>query len=169
MSTIRKIVISEIRKRLFEESIPRIFKCLDNLTEEETWRKPNSNSNSVGNLILHLNGNVRQWIISGLCGQPDTRERSKEFSDHATLDKSGLKALLLKLQEDVEAIIPTIKHEDLQNKFLVQGFEETGLSIIIHVIEHFSYHTGQIVYYTKFLKDIDTGFYEGLNLDVTKG
>ena len=63
---ILKQVKKQIHQRLFEESVPRLKKCLDELTEEEVWKRPNEYSNSMGNLVLHLCGNVRQWIVSGV-------------------------------------------------------------------------------------------------------
>ena len=72
-------LIKEVRRRLIEESAPRIEKCLNRLTDDQIWWRPNSESNSIGNLVLHLSGNVRQWIIAGVGGQPDTRTRNEEF------------------------------------------------------------------------------------------
>src|SRR5437867_7915143 len=72
----------------FEKYLPRIVDCLELLSEEEIWWRPNEASNSAGNLVLHLCGNVRQWIISGLGGEPDTRERDKEFAERGPISRS---------------------------------------------------------------------------------
>ncbi len=98
-------LLTETRRRLFNESYPRLKKCLAQLSEEEIWHKPNANSNSVGNLVLHLCGNVRQWIISGLGGQADTRQRQKEFDERGPLPTAHLLELLEQLQRDVEAVL----------------------------------------------------------------
>ena len=162
---IKDLLIQELNRRIFEESIPRIIQCLNELTEKEIWFKPNQNSNSVGNLILHLNGNVRQYILSGLRGERDIRNRNLEFSESGPMSTSRLISLLSTLELDIKMGLQNIQADDLLREREVQCFRESGLSIIVHVIEHFSYHTGQIVYYTKYLKNIDTAFYGDLNLN----
>ena len=83
-------LLNEFRRRIFEEGLPRLKKCLAELTEEETWQRPNGHSNSMGNLVLHLNGNVRQWIVSGLGGRPDERKRQQEFDSQPARFSSSL-------------------------------------------------------------------------------
>ena len=158
-------LLEETRRRLFEESIPRLKKCLDQLDEQEIWHKPNSNSNSVGNLTLHLCGNARQWVLSGLAGAKDTRQRQKEFDEQGPLPKSHLLQMIRQLQQDIEVALQQVRPEALLQVHEVQTFEETGLSILIHVIEHFSYHVGQITYYVKIRKDIDLAYYDGVVLE----
>lgn len=148
------------------ENTPRIEKCLNHLTEEEIWQKPNSSSNSVGNLMLHLCGNIRQYIISSLGGEEDKRTREREFTETKSLNKSEL---LKKLTDTVHIACCTIRNlseEDLLEMRSVQGFNYSGIGNIIHVVEHYSYHTGQIAFWTKLLKDRDLGFYEGINLNL---
>jgi uncharacterized damage-inducible protein DinB len=157
-------LLEETRRQLFEESIPRLMRCLDMLGEEQLWWRPNARSNSVGNLILHLEGNARQWILSGLCGQPDTRQRQAEFDAPEEYDRAQLKKRLLRLQEELEQALRQVDPKELETVRDVQIYQESGLSILIHVIEHFSYHTGQVAYLTKMLTDEDTGFYAGLEL-----
>lgn len=148
------------------ENTPRIEKCLNHLTEEEIWQKPNSSSNSVGNLMLHLCGNIRQYIISSLGGEEDKRTRKREFTETKSLNKSEL---LKKLTDTVHIACRTIRNlseEDLLEMRSVQGFNYSGIGNIIHVVEHYSYHTGQIAFWTKLLKDRDLGFYDGINLNL---
>ena len=157
-----------IRESTFrmEESTPRILKCLNELTEEEVWQRPNASLNSIGNLILHLCGNIRQYAISSLRSMPDSRVRDEEFSAQGGYTKAEL---VEKLTATVNEAIATINAQDdtsLLRTRLVQGFELSGIGIIIHVTEHYSYHTGQIAFWTKFLKDKDLGFYAGLDLNV---
>lgn len=158
----------ETKRRILEESIPRCIQCIERLSDVEIWYRPNSNVVSVGNLVLHLCGNARQWILSGIFGQPDHRERQQEFDTQGPLDRSYLLNKLTKLSKDLDKAIDTLSHDQLTQVKDVQGFEESVIGILIHVIEHFSYHTGQIVYYTKSNKDVDMKFYEGLDLDITK-
>ena len=152
-------LVAETRRRLFEESIPRIKKCLDLLTEDEIWYKPNANSNSVGNIILHLCGNVRQWLGTGLGKLPKVRQRDEEFSTKGGFTKKEILEKLKKLQEMSENVLSKLTPEDLLAIHDVQVYQETGLSILVHVTEHFSYHVGQITYFVKAKKDLDTEYY----------
>ena len=153
-------LVAETRRRLFDECIPRVKKCLDLLTEEEIWYKPNENSNSVGNIILHLCGNVRQWLGAGLGKLPKVRRRDEEFSTKGGFNKKEILEKLEKLQEMSESVLDKVTYEDLLAVHEVQVYQETGLSILVHVTEHFSYHVGQITYFVKAKKDLDTGYYE---------
>jgi len=155
----------EVFLRLYDESLPRIIKCLEQLSETQLWWRPNESSNSIGNLVLHLCGNVTQWIGSGLGGWPDHRTRQSEFDAREGIDTKELMHLLQTTMEKIRPIILGVTADELLRKRPVQTFEETGLSILIHVTEHFSYHTGQIAYITKMLTDSPLGFYEGIILE----
>ncbi|MGK0365309.1 MAG: putative damage-inducible protein DinB [Saprospiraceae bacterium] len=152
-------LVAETRRRLFEESIPRIEKCMDLLTEDEIWYKPNANSNSVGNIVLHLCGNVRQWIGTGLGKLPTVRQRDEEFSTKGGLTKKEILEKLKQLQKMSEDVLSKVTPKDLLAVHNVQVYQETGLSILVHVTEHFSYHVGQITFFVKAKKDLDTGYY----------
>ncbi|MBT8219412.1 MAG: DUF1572 domain-containing protein [Bacteroidia bacterium] len=157
----------ECKRRLIEESIPRIIQCLNKLSDVEIWYRPNSNTVSVGNLVLHLCGNVRQWVFSGIFGAQDTRERHLEFETQGPLEKEFLLNKLTELSRDLNHALDNLTYEHLTQMKSVQGFDESVIGILLHVVEHFSYHTGQIVYYTKSRKDVDMAFYADLDLDVT--
>ena len=159
-----ELLTQELKRRLLEESIPRIYKCLDYLNEAEIWFSPNTSSNSIGNLILHLEGNVTQWLIATFLNYPDTRNRNLEFKPQQKLSKEILLEKLNRLSDKIILALQQINKEKLVQKYQVQGFEEYGISIIVHVIEHFSYHVGQITFQTKALKNIDTGYYSGMDL-----
>ncbi len=159
-----EVFIEEIKRRLFTECFPRLEQCLHTLTEKEIWYRPNANSNSVGNISLHLCGNIRQWVIAGLGGHKDIRERQKEFDEQGPIPLEKLLDLLSVLKKDVEAVLNEVTAEDLIKKREVQIYQESGLSILVHVVEHFSYHVGQVTYIVKMLKDVDTGYYAGQNL-----
>lgn len=162
-----KIIHKEFERRLMEEGLTRIKHCVSQLDAKELWKQENENTNSVGNLIMHLQGNVRQYIISGIDKQKDTRTRDAEFDPKNIKEKEEIvRALEQTLIESVH-VINKIEPENLTEERKVQGFEETVLSIIIHVIEHFSYHVGQITFITKQLKNIDTGYYADLDLNIT--
>ncbi|NUM53994.1 MAG: DUF1572 family protein [Candidatus Hydrogenedentes bacterium] len=157
-------LIAECNRRLFDESLPRIEKCLGLLMEDEIWYRPNAETVSVGNLVLHLCGNVRQWICTGLGRQEDHRERDKEFAEPGPMPTSELLGRLDATMRDAKAVIDSLDPSTLMEKRSVQIYQESGLSILIHVVEHFTYHTGQITYFTKSRKAVDTGYYAGKKL-----
>lgn len=156
----RDLLISETKRRLFEESVPRLKKCLNQLPEKEVWYRPNNHSNSMGNITLHLCGNVRQWILSGLGKQKDTRTRQQEFDEIGPISTSELTQKVDDLMGKVEHVLDSVTSEMLLEKHKVQVYEETGLSILVHVVEHFSYHVGQMTYFVKWRKDMDMGYYK---------
>lgn len=155
---------SNFNKYVIQESIERIYYCLEVLEEGEVWQSPNAQCNSAGHLILHLCGNARQYIISALGNMPDIRARPEEFTTMQHLSKEGLKQKLSQLAKEMWMVVDGLHSTRLMEQHRVQCFDMTTLDIIIHVIEHFTYHTGQIVYMTKALKDIDTGFYKDMPL-----
>lgn len=162
---ISQAIKQELIRRICEESIPRILKCLTLLTEQQlTWR-PNNHTNSVANLILHLNGNVRQWLLASLRNKPYKRQRDQEFLPKTTSTQKELQELLQVLNQDIQKASLQLNQNYLETNFSIQGFQEKGISIVIHVIEHFSYHTGQITYITKQLQDMDTAYYSGFDLN----
>ena len=161
----KNALTDQVRIRLFEEGIPRIKKCLAQLSEEEIWHRPNDNLVSIGNLVLHLSGNVRQWIVSGLGGRKDIRVRDVEFETTKSISNEKLLGDLEKVMAEVEEVLNEISPEDLLKSRKVQGiFEETGLSILVHVVEHFSYHVGQISRDTKRIRNMDLKYYGGMDL-----
>ncbi len=161
----KKAIVAETRRRIIEESLPRIKQCLDELSDEQIWQKANANTNSVGNLVMHLCGNVRQWIMHGLDGQHDVRERDIEFSEKGPIPKKVLHNQLNIMMHDLDKALGRIVDQDLlEMKTIQKHFHENGVSILFHVTEHFSYHTGQITYFTKMVKDIDTAYYGNLDL-----
>ena len=126
-----------------------IVRCLSLLTEKEIWWRPNAASNSAGNLVLHLCGNVRQWIISGLGGAPDLRVRDREFSERGPIPRRVLVARLRATVSEASRVLRRLSPESLTRKYTIQGFRVTGLVAVAHVYEHFSHHAGQIIYITK--------------------
>ncbi|HZE99317.1 MAG TPA: DinB family protein [Planctomycetota bacterium] len=165
MSELGPALILETRRRLHDESLPRIRTCLSQLSVEEIWSRPNAETVSVGNLVLHLAGNVRQYLIAALGGVPDIRERQAEFDATGPMPTAELLSRLEKTMEEASGVLDRLDPSTLLQTHRVQGFVESGLSILVHVVEHFSYHTGQIAYVVKSRKNVDLGFYRGKNLN----
>lgn len=165
--TIHTEIIKEVRRRLLEESVPRLKKCLAQLSEAEIWHRPNEETVSVGNLVIHLCGNVRQWLLSGLGKAPDHRKRDDEFTEKGPISTDKLITDLDAVMQKVETLLDNLAPEALVDKHRVQGFDETGIGILMHVVEHFSYHVGQVTYYVKSTKNVDMKYYEGQDLNQT--
>jgi uncharacterized damage-inducible protein DinB len=154
--------------RRLREGQERIRSCVQRLSDEQLWHRPNTNVVSVGNLVLHLCGNVGQWINSTLGNRPDERRRDDEFNETGPMDKRELRERLDATLAYAYDVIGGLGAADLERTWNVQGFTETGVAIVLHVVEHFSYHVGQITLHTKLLLDIDTGYYAGQDLSVTE-
>lgn len=139
---------------------------LEQLSEEELWQRPNDSLNSIGNLILHLCGNISQYIISSLGETEDMRNREVEFSATSGFSKVELLQKLTETVENAKRIINDTSIEQFIRKRQVQGFYFSGIGVVLHAVEHYSYHTGQIAFWTKYLKNKDLGFYDGQNLNI---
>ncbi len=148
-------------------NLERITRCLDQLSPEQLWQRPNGSSNSVGNQLLHLQGNLRQWVLTGLGGQPDVRERNAEFSATGGVSAEALLTALAEVIRQCKAVIENTTEAELVRERPVQAYTHDGVFIIMHVVEHLSYHTGQIIFWTKALQDIDLDLYGGTDLTQT--
>jgi uncharacterized damage-inducible protein DinB len=135
----------------------RIAVCLGKLNEDQVWARGHDNENAVGNLVLHLAGNVRQWIVSGLGGKADIRVRALEFSTRSGVTIPELTTRLSDTVEEAAAVISGLTAEQLTRAYTVQGLTVSGLEAVLHVVEHFGQHTGQIVFATKNLTGEDLG------------
>jgi uncharacterized damage-inducible protein DinB len=139
---------------------PKIRLSVEMLSDEDLWWRPNPASNSIGNLILHLAGNIRQWVVSGIGGAPDERRRDEEFQADVGYPGPELLAHLEKALGEVGDVLEGLDPEDLLEARTIQGIDTTVLDALYHVVEHFSTHTGQIVYLTKLRTGRDLGFWE---------
>jgi uncharacterized damage-inducible protein DinB len=151
--------ISCAREFLVEEYLPKIERCLERLSDEQIWWRSNEESNSIGNLVLHLCGNARQWIVSGVGGAPDARERDAEFAQRESIARSELVTLLRTTLADVDGTLKNLTPETLLERRPIQGSDVDVLEAVFHVTEHFSMHTGQIIMLTKMLTSSDLRFY----------
>lgn len=152
--------VQKARELLNEEYLPKIERCVEKLTDEQVWWRPNPESNSIGNLLLHLSGNARQWIICGLGGATDQRQRQTEFDERRTIPRGELLARLSTTVAEVDDVLANFDPARLLKSYPIQGTEATALEAIFHVTEHFSMHTGQIILLTKMLANIDLVFYD---------
>jgi len=152
----------EFRRRLIEEQLPRITRCAELLGEEHIWQRPTANGNSAGNLILHLAGNTTQWILAQFTELTDQRQRDGEFATSGGLRVAELTERLRDVYTRACAAVDAVTVAQMLAERTVQGYAETGLSIILHVLEHSSGHAGQIYAWTKQATGKDLSFYAHL-------
>jgi hypothetical protein len=151
------------RQKLLGQYWPRLRKGVEALSEEQVWWRPNPASNSVGNLILHLNGNVTQWLLNSFNRDEDKRNRPAEFAAEGGLTTSQLLDKLGATMERAAQVLDRLTTEELLAPYEIQGYHVHGLDAVYQVVEHFGLHYGQIAYIAKSLTATDLGFYRELN------
>jgi uncharacterized damage-inducible protein DinB len=164
------------RFRLLKDYFVKIAVSIGTLEDEQIWRRPNESSNSIGNLLMHMSGNVRQWIISGVGGAEDIRDRASEFAARGSATRGELIESVRATLNEADAVMAGIEDEcaaansdePLQRICMPQSYEVTALDAIFHVVEHFSYHTGQIVFAAKWLAEGQVSFYDDRRLNLEK-
>lgn len=138
-----------LAERQLEQSLQKIRACVEELREDELWWRPNEKCNAVGNLILHLCGNLSQWILAGVGGEIFDRRRAAEFEARETAGKAELLARLTDVVGRCRGIVAAATREQLIAPRRIQATETDGLGAVFHAVEHLSYHTGQIVFIAK--------------------
>jgi hypothetical protein len=149
------------REKLLGQYWPRLRGCVEPLTLEQVWWRPNVASNSAGNLVLHLNGNVRQWLVDSFNGSADKRDRPAEFSTDGGLSAAELLERLGATMREAETVLARLTEADLLAPYEIQGYHVSGLEAVYQVVEHFGLHYGQIAYIAKSGRDL--GFYRELS------
>jgi uncharacterized damage-inducible protein DinB len=152
--------IARSRHFLSVEYPTKIARCLETLPADALWRRSDNDSNSIGNLLLHLAGNVRQWIVSGVGGEDDHRFRSAEFTAREGESAEHLWRSLRGTLDEADAVIAAQSASSLQQRRTIQGRELSVLDAVYHVVEHFALHTGQIILLTKAYAPGRIQFYE---------
>ena len=160
MNEIGQSFIACARAYFTDDYLPKIERSLELLTDEQIWWRANPQSNSIGNLLLHLSGNVRQWIVCSLGGAPDERDRDSEFAERHLIPRDELLARLKQTLSEADAALAKFDADKLLERHLIQGCDVTALAAIFHVVEHFSMHTGQIIMIAKMFAEVDLGFYD---------
>jgi uncharacterized damage-inducible protein DinB len=151
------------RKKLLGQYWPRLREAVAPLSDELVWWRPNASSNSIGNLILHLNGNAYQWLVASFNREQDARNRPAEFAAQGNGTAADLLARLGATLEAASAVLHRLTAEELLAPYEIQGYHVRGLDAVYQVVEHFGLHYGQIIYIAKSLTGKDLGFYKELN------
>jgi len=162
-------IFLEFSARKLEQLAGRIEDCLGRLSYEQVWARGGDQENAVGNLVLHLCGNLRQWIGSGVAGKPDIRIREREFSARGDIRPEELRERLSGAVAEAVAAIGELPPARLTDSVRVQNYELTVLEAIYHVVEHFAQHTGQILFATKQMTGQDLGYYRHLDRSTAHG
>lgn len=137
-------------QRVLEHCHRKIHHCVGQLSDDQIWWRPNEGQNSIANLILHLIGNVRQWIISGVGAEPDTRDRPAEFADRSLISRAEVLSRLDTLIKEAHAVLASLDAENAIRPRRIQGFDgETGISAIFHSVAHFYGHMQEITFMTR--------------------
>jgi len=160
MSDIGQAFIARSQHHLAEDFLPKIERCLGLLNDQQIWWRANEQSNSIGNLLLHLSGNVRQWIVCGLGDATDSRDRDSEFAQRGEIPRAELFDRLKRTVTEAVTVLARLDPDALLERHRIQGMEVSALEAVLHVVEHFSMHAGQILYITKQLTAHDLHFYD---------
>ncbi len=142
----------ELAARYLEEYLDKIGLALAGLDEDQLWWRPDPGSNAVGNLLLHLRGNLSQWVLEGLGGVACERHRTGEFAADRSHGRDELLEGLAQTVAAAAAVARSLDGAGLARRTEVQGYPCDGLGILFHAVEHMSYHTGQILWIAKRLQ-----------------
>jgi uncharacterized damage-inducible protein DinB len=155
-----RLFLDSAREYLGDEYLAKLRITLTALPPDRLWWRPNDGSNSVGNLLLHLNGNLREWIVAGVGGETFDRHRAAEFAAREGGSAHDLLATLERTIADVDRILSRLTAERLGERCAIQGRDVTVLDAIFHVTEHFAYHLGQIILVAKMFSPDGVQLYE---------
>ena len=142
-------LLTDARAFLLENYVPKIARCLDALDEKSVWWRANEASNSIGNLILHLDGSTRMWILGVVGKRRVVRDRDAEFSERTPLSKAELMARLRSTLAEADEVLGVLNESVLLERRPSSKGEVTVLWAVLHAVEHFAMHTGQIMLLTK--------------------
>jgi uncharacterized damage-inducible protein DinB len=160
MDDIALTFLDKSRALITADYVPKIERCLDGLSGADIWWRPNDGSNSIGNLVLHLCGNVTMWIVGGVGALPFERNRQREFDERAQLGGEELRRRLRGVVKQADEVLGSVRPADLLTRRQIQGYDVTVLEAIYHVVEHFSMHTGQIIMLRKARIESDLKLWE---------
>ena len=152
--------LERTRYYLVVEYPTKIRTAVESIPAEKLWWRPHEKANSAGNLLLHLSGNLRQWIISGVGGHPDVRKRNMEFAARGGAPASQMLDMLDTTIREADGILRGLTPSELTERRHIQGRDTTVFEAVYHVVEHFSGHTGQIILLAKMFVPGAIRFYE---------
>ena len=152
--------VARSRYWLTKEYPTKIRRCVDVLPRAVVWARPNQTSNSIGNLLVHLTGNVTEWILGGVGGRSISRFRAGEFAQRDGADGARLLENLEAVLKEADSVLANLTEQDLTRSVVIQDRDTTVLAAVYHVVEHFAMHTRQIITLTKMYAPGKISFYE---------
>ena len=158
--SIARLFVEKSRSLISSDYVPKIERCLDQVSDSDIWWRPNEASNSIGNLILHLCGNVTMWIVGGVGSLPFERHRQMEFDERKEIPGKELRQRLRSVVEQADHVLEAVGADELLIPRHIQGYNVTVLEAIYHVVEHFGMHTGQIILLSKARLERDLKLWE---------
>lgn len=147
-------------RRKLADHAAQAVRCAGLLSDAEAWQRVNEHSHSVANLLLHLRGNVLMWIVDGVGGQRFDRDRPAEFAARGPAPVAPLVEQLQDALRRADEVLAGLGADALEHTYTIQGYDVTGLEAVFHVVEHFAFHTGQIISMTKALRNCDLSLYD---------
>ena len=150
----------EFAANKLREQLGQIERCLAALDEAAVWSRANEHCNSVGNLVLHLTGNVRQWVLTALAGERFERDRAAEFAERGPLSGEALRMALADVVQRAADKIRQLDEGELARRHVIQDYDVGAVTVVFHVVEHFTLHAGQIVHMTKALRNSALSLYD---------
>ena len=154
---IETLFTSELESTL-NESLKKIRNCVEQLSDDQLWLRPAPSMNSVGNLILHISGNLGQWAICGVSRTPDERDRDSEFSASGGMTGDELLSLVSDTVRETADSLEQLTASFLAEPRSIQGFDVTVLGALCHTVTHFVGHTHQIIQLTRLMLGDDYAF-----------
>ncbi len=148
-------LFSDYSCRKLEDMTRCMDACLSRLTVAQIWERHGVHENAVGNLVLHLCGNMRQWVISGVGGAVDVRNRDAEFSADGGMSTSELMGRFAGTVAEAREVITALSVERLTERITPQGRDVSVLEAIYQVVGHVQQHVGQIILLTKQMTGTD--------------
>jgi hypothetical protein len=160
--------LARCRDFLRHNYLPKIRAVVGAMSEEDTWWKPTEDANSAGVLLVHMAGNARQYIISGIGGAPMTRDRDAEFVATGRYTRDEALALFTDTIRECDAVLAALDPARLGERRTIQGNEFTFLEAAFQVSEHVALHTGQIIQLGKLRAPGTIRFYEATSHGVRR-
>ncbi len=153
MSDFQSHALEALRVRITRVLPSQILTCLDALTDEQIWWRPNEGTNSIGNLVIHLSGSINHFLNRAIGGFPYERDRPAEFAERRMIPKAELRATFEEMVQKAEQTLSKLPSSRLSDPSTEPKLYTTLYEDVLGVLTHLSTHTGQIIWITKMLRE----------------
>ena len=135
--------------RSLQYGCAKIEHCLNQIVDPQVWWRPTPDMNAIGNLMLHLSGNVGQWIVAGVGNGKDIRQRQAEFDERVMISKDELFQQLKTVVEQATTVLNAVSATELLSTKRIQGHDVTKIHAIVQSVAHFQGHVQEIICLTR--------------------